>query len=140
MTIELVPLAEVTYTVKDYVEVGRGPAGYRLIGEIASVEVAGSRLRGTMRGSSGADWLTVNGPVASIDVRWTLETHDGAVVFVHYLGRHDATGGLGTAPAYSAPMFETSDERYRWLNCVVAAGKAEFIDSHTVRYEWYELR
>jgi hypothetical protein len=140
MTIELVPLARVTYKVRSYIEVGRGPSGHRIVGEIESALVEGERLRGAMKGSAGADWVTVVGGVASLDVRWTMETHDGALVFVHYLGRHDARDGLGTASAYSAPMFETADERYTWLNRILAVGKATFADSHTVLYEWFEVR
>jgi hypothetical protein len=140
MPIELVPLASVTYKVGQYLEVGRGPAGYRLIGEIESAVVDGDRLRGTMAGPAGADWISVVGKVATIDVRWTLVTDDGALVFVHYLGRHDAHEGLGTGHAYAAPMFETSDDRYEWLNSILAVGKAQFLDTKTVEYEWYELR
>jgi hypothetical protein len=140
MTIELVPLAHVTYKVRSYIEVGRGPGGYRIVGEIESALVEGDRLRGTMKGGAGADWITVVGGVATIDVRWTMETHDGALVFIHYLGRHDASAGLGTAPAYGAPMFETSDERYTWLNAILGVGKATFPDPDTVVYEWYVLQ
>lgn len=140
MTIELVPLARVTYTVRSYMEIGRGPAGHRVVGEIESAVVEGDRLRGALHGSAGADWVTVVGGVASLDVRWTMQTHDGALIFVHYAGRHNARAGLGTAPAYSAPMFETADERYTWLNPILAVGKATFADTHTVNYEWYEVR
>lgn len=140
MTVELVPLAEVTYRVREYVEIGRGPDGYRLIGEIESAIVEGERLRGTMRGFAGADWVKVDSGVATLDVRWTLQTDDGAVIFIHYLGRHDASAGLGRGFAYSAPMFETADERYHWLNPMLAIGKAVFPDRDTVVYEWYEVR
>src|SRR5687768_16499911 len=120
MSIELVPLCNVTYRVREYVDVGRGPAGHRLIGEIESAVVEGERLRGTMRGAAGADWVQIVGKVATLDVRWTLETHDGALVYVHYTGRIDASEGLGRRPGYSTPMFETADERYAWLNPLVA--------------------
>ena len=68
-----------------------------------------------------------------------METDDGALVYVRYEGRADGSGGLAAGPFYGAPLFETSDERYRWLNTTVAIGKAEFRGLDLV-YEWYEVR
>jgi hypothetical protein len=66
-----------------------------------------------------------------------LETHDGALVYIEYLGRVDTkTPG---APVYNAPRFETGDERYRWLNTVQAVGKG-VLDGNTLTYELYEVR
>jgi hypothetical protein len=56
----------------------------------------------------------------SLDIRATFQTDDGAIVYAHYAGRLDASRGL-QLPAvtiYVASRFETSDERYVWLNRV----------------------
>jgi hypothetical protein len=134
--IELVPLAVVTYRPREFIEVGRG----RIIGEIETVRVEGERLRGSLKGAAAADWITVSRDrVINIDVRYLLQTDDGALIYVRYEGRSDGTEGLGARPMYAAPLFETADERYRWLNSILAVGKAEFQGPDVV-YEWYEVR
>ena len=76
-----------------------------------------------------------------VDVRFTLETDDGALVYIQYDGRFDVTGGPGSAPLYVAPRFETGDARYAWLNKIQAVGKGTFDpETNVVLYEWYEVR
>ncbi|HWD51526.1 MAG TPA: DUF3237 domain-containing protein [Acidimicrobiales bacterium] len=139
MPLELIPLCTIDVTLAEPIVVGEGPAGVRLIYEVLDLTVEGDRLRGTLLGRAGADWVTVSGPVGSIDVRCTIQTHDGAIVLAQYLGRTDLSGGPGNSPIYVAPRFETADPRYRWLNAVQAVGKG-VLDGSRLRYEWYEVR
>jgi hypothetical protein len=140
MSIELVPLCTIDITMADdQILVGQGPAGFRVVAEARSAVIEGERLRGTMRGAAAADWLTLVDGIATIDVRMTIETHDGALVLVTYTGRSDFREGPGAHPIYSAPRFETGDERYAWLNLVQAVAKGSFEDGH-VRYEVAEVR
>jgi hypothetical protein len=136
---ELVELCAVDITLNDLLWVGDGPAGTRVIAEVLSATVTGERLSGSLKGSSSADWLVVNGNVGTLDVRATLETVDGALVYVSYKGRMDVSQGPGALPFYCAPLFETSDERYQWLNLVQAVGKAN-LDGSLLHYDWYEVR
>ena len=76
---------------------------------------------------------------ATLDVRVTLETHDGALVLLHYSGRVDASRGLGGAPIYAAPQFDTGDERYAWLNRLQAIARGTLSGS-SLAYEIYEVR
>jgi hypothetical protein len=137
--LELIPLCTIDVTLAEPIMVGEGPAGVRLIYEVLDLTVEGDRLRGTLLGRAGADWVTVSGPVGSIDVRCTIQTHDGAIVLAQYQGRTDLSGGPGNSPIYVAPRFETADPRYRWLNAVQAVGKG-VLDGSRLRYEWYEVR
>jgi hypothetical protein len=140
MSIDLVPLCTIDIALRDpQIMVGQGPAGFRVVAEVESATVEGERLRGTSTGSAGADWLTLVDGLATIDVRMTIETHDGAVVFITYTGRSDFREGPGAHPIYSAPRFETGDERYAWLNLVQAVGKGT-IDGSRVVYEVAEVR
>ena len=139
MTLELIPLCTVAVTLREPIAVGAGPAGLRLVYEVEEATVKGDRLNGRMIGQASADWLTITGTTATLDVRATLESDDGAVVFAQYTGRTDISGGPGTSPIYVAPRFETGDERYAWLNSIQAAGKGE-LDGAQLTYEWYELR
>jgi hypothetical protein len=142
MAIELVPLCTMRIQLKPPVAAGTGPTGTRLIVELASVQVKGDRLRGEMLGSAAADWLIL-GPegTGTVDARATLQTDDGAVIFVQYNGRMDTSRGLQfPMTAYVAPRFETGDERYAWLNRIQAVGKGILYEDLSLDYEWYEVR
>jgi Protein of unknown function (DUF3237) len=136
-TPELVPLCRVDLELGPPTIVGEGPSGTRMIVELQAMTLTGDRLNGHLIGCAAADWLTVVGTVATIDVRATIETHDGAIVYVQYRGRSDVTRGIGAAPIYVTPTFETGDDRYQWLNHIQAVGKGLLRD---LRYDWYELR
>jgi hypothetical protein len=139
MAIELVPLCDIHIVLSEQVLVGQGPSGFRVVAEVGSITVEGERLRGTAKGTSGADWLRIVDGIATVDVRFTIETHDGAVVYVTYTGRSDFREGPGAHPIYAAPTFETGDERYAWLNLVQAVSKGTF-EGSDVRYEVAEVR
>ncbi len=64
-----------------------------------------------------------------------IRTDDGAVIYVTYNGRCDRDRGTYTV----APTFETSDERYVWLNKVQAVGRGRVEDGRIV-YWMYEVR
>ncbi len=52
-------------------------------------EMTGPKLKGKCR-AAGGDWLTVRTDgVAILDVRTTLETHDGALIAIAYSGVGD---------------------------------------------------
>jgi len=142
MAIDLVPLCTLRLQLKPPIPVSAGPAGTRLIVELVSAQVKGDRLHGELLGAAAADWMIV-GPegTAMVDVRATLQTHDGAIIFVRYNGRMDASQGLRfPMTAYVAPLFETGDERYAWLNRIQAVGKGILYEDLSLDYEWYEVR
>jgi hypothetical protein len=58
---------------------------------------------------------------------------------VSYSGRSDHSQGHGVRPLYSAPLFETGDPRYAWLNTVQAIGKG-IVRDNVIHYEIYEVR
>ena len=136
MSLELVPLCSVDLQLATPLHVGVGPGGRRLVAEITRMDMTG-RLTASLHGSASADWLTQVADVATIDVRATLLTEDGALVYVQYSGRSDISAGMGSAPMYVAPRFETGAPAYAWLNAVQAVGKGSLADLH---YDWYELR
>lgn len=137
MTIELVPLCSVVGTLRKPLQVGEGPAGNRMVVEVAEMRTTG-RLEATMHGVAAADWVTINNGVGTLDVRASLETHDGAIVYVRYEGRMPLTGdNAGTL--YVTPTFETGDERYAWLNGIQAIGKGG-TEGPELTYEWYEVK
>ena len=77
--------------------------------------------------------------IGRLDVRATLETDDGALIYLQYfgIGRSDPARSAATPGALEeygdryymiTPRFETGDERYTWLNgfVCVAEGKRTF--------------
>ena len=136
--LELIPLARADVTVGGTVPIGTTPRGQRMIGEIKAARFEGERLRARLVGSASADWaLARPDGVVEVDVRMTLKTDDGALVYMSYDGNLDPE--RGEQPILSMMRFETGDERYAWLNRIRAVGKGSF-SGDAVRYEIFELR
>ncbi len=116
--------------------IGQTPAGLRRIVPVTGGTFTGERLNGVVL--PGNDWvINRHDGVMVIDVRLTLKTDDGAMIFLSYQGRflanpeamaRFAKGALLEPHEYSLAMtakFECGDERYAWLNNVVAVGTGE---------------
>ena len=112
-------------------ELGAGPLGRRRIIAITGGRFIGERLSGRVL-PGGADWQVIRADgVAELDARYTLETADGALVYVRNHGyRHGPedvlkrlAAGENIDPARyymrTTPLFETGDARYAWLNRIV---------------------
>jgi Protein of unknown function (DUF3237) len=90
--------------------------------------VEGPRIKGKIVPPSG-DWLkTTASGIYRLDVRLTVQTDDGAILYVSYNGvsQCDPKSQLlkvGDCYFITAPTFETQSERYLWLNGVQAVGK-----------------
>lgn len=112
--------------------IGATPKGYRSIAPITGGQFEGSRLSG--RVVSGNDWVLIRDDTMDIDVRLLLETADKALIYLTYQGAFVGTsgslarlnqGGTLSSDQYTLSTharFECGDERYAWLNDVVAVG------------------
>lgn len=127
------------------------PLGNRLISIIDGGTVDGPRLRGAFL-PGGGDWLLIGTDrVARLDVRATIRTHDGELVYVTIAGRFRLTDDALTrlyagetvreSEMYgrTTPLFDTGAEPYAWLNSTVAIGLNEVSLNH-VRYRVYAVR
>ncbi len=121
------------------VTIREGPHGTRAIAPVAEGGVfTGQRLSGTLITGASGDWATLR-PDGSflIDARLTLMTDDGAPILMTYrgVGAFDPDRG---AWMQTAPLFETGDPRYEWLNLVqgLAFGR---LDDGTVVYEVHQV-
>jgi hypothetical protein len=95
-------------------------------------------LNARLATDDAADWLTIaNDGTGLLHVRFTLETDDGAFIYVEYQGRANMAEGL----IATAPIFQTGDKRHVWLNSVqaVAAGQLNG-DTGELVYEVYEVK
>jgi Protein of unknown function (DUF3237) len=138
--ITLEPLCTMTLQLKDRYEVGGIPTGQRWIAEIADARLSG-RLAGRLVGQSSADWFTMTATGVGLpDVRLGVQTDDGALVLIRYFGRIRLVPGQQSF-TFVAPVFETGDARYEWLNEVQAVGKGIMAADRThLDYEFYEVR
>jgi hypothetical protein len=130
----LKPLLKAEITLAPPLEVGDTPQGRRRIIEITGGRFEGERLRGKVL-PGGADWQVIRADgVAYLDTRYTLQTHDGALIYVRNVGyRHGPAEviqrlarGEPVDPALyymrTTPWYETGDARYAWLNRIVCVG------------------
>jgi hypothetical protein len=142
MSIELIPLCTATVTLADPFLIPDTPSGMRVIVEVESFDVTGERLNGHIKGGAAADWMSVNAAMlGTIDVRALLETDDGALIYTWYHGRLDLSQGQGASPVYAAPLYETGDERYAWINKIQAVAKGVLsADAKQLVYEICEVR
>jgi cytochrome P450 len=138
--IKLVPLATATLELGVPQIIPDGPKGTRLIVEVKSAEWIGENFKAKQIGAPSGDWalLSADGTL-SIDVRATLETDDGAMIYVSYQGRSDYSRA-GAAPIVTAPLFETNDPRYAWLNKVQAIARGHAQGMSKLVYDVYEVQ
>jgi hypothetical protein len=144
---------EFTYTaeLRPAVPVGDGPFGRRRIREVAGGRVTGERIHGEVL-TGGADWVLV-GPDGwgRLDVRLQIRTHDGAFLYVQYLGvieyteaAHAANAGerssdYGDHYFRTTPRLETGDERYAWVNRTVFVAEGRLHPGPVVEYRVHRV-
>lgn len=132
------------------VELGDGRGGRRRIIPIVGGTAAGERLSGRIL-SLGADWQTVFADgLAELDTRYTIETHDGAIVDIRNWGyRHGppevmarlAAGETVDPSDYvmrTHPRFESGAPDYTFLNRMICIGTGAR-EAAAVRLTVYEV-
>ena len=123
-------LMELSLDVADQLD-----AGHTSIAPVTGGTFGGARLKGTVR-DGGADWITQVSGHSSLDVRITLDTDDGEVIYMTYTGVvHNGDGGLYWRVR---PVFQTASEKYDWLNHIVCVGKSKQIPGK-VAYDIFEI-
>ena len=130
--------------------VGPSSWGNRRIAQVTGGTFEGPRLRGKAL-PGGGDWL-IDRPdgVTQLDVRMTLETDDGALIYMTYRGlRHGpaavmarmAKGEAVDPSEYyfrTVPSFETAAEKYSWLNKAVFVSTGSRVAAGPI-YTVYEI-
>jgi hypothetical protein len=129
--LKLKPLLQAEISLAPALEVGDTPQGRRRIINITGGRFSGERLSGQVL-AGGGDWQVIRDDgVAYLDTRYTLQTHDGALIYVRNLGyRHGPADVLKRLAAGEAvdpslyymrttPWYETGDARYAWINRIV---------------------
>jgi Protein of unknown function (DUF3237) len=110
--------------------------------------VKGPRIKGTLVAPAG-DWARVlPSGVSRLDVRATIKTDDGALIYISYNGIYKSTEEVEARAAKGeemtskdlyfviAPTLQTSAKKYEWLNGVQCVGKMVSYKSDTfVKYD-----
>lgn len=129
---------------------GKTATADRRIAALPGGYFEGERLRGTVL-PSGSDWQVVRTDGAwVIDVRTLLQTDDGALIGLRYQGlRHGDPKVLAAiaSGAQVSPLdyymrittsFETSSEKYDWLNRVIAVAHGHRLQNGAI-YNVFEI-
>ena len=127
-------LCELSVDLEEPQEVGATPHGVRRIYCVKGGTFAGPKLKGKVL-AGGGDWLLLRPDgAAELDVRATIRTDDGHIIYTYYRGILHASPevaqrilqGKAVDPSEyyfrTAPFFETASEKYGWLNRIVAVG------------------
>ena len=149
--LQLEPLLSAEITLAPPQELGDTPQGRRRIIGITGGKFSGQRLSGKVL-PGGADWQVIRSDgVAHLDARYTLETDDGALIYVRNEGyRHGPAEvirklaeGIPVDPSLyymrTSPWFETGDARYAWMNRMVCVGTGQR-RAASVILEFYEVK
>ena len=110
-------------TLKQPLPVGAGPIGTRMYYDVTDGEIKGDRIREKLLG--GGEWGLV-GPDGFLrsDVRLQVETHDGAYLYIQYVGLLELNEAVKTALSGGAGT-ATSVEFY--LHTVVGDSNGTFV-------------
>ncbi len=130
--------------------VGKGPYGIRMIFNVSGGTVKGPKLNGELL--PGADWVLIRPDgAAELDVRGTIRTNDGKLIYTHYRGisiippqiNQKISMGESVDPSEYyyriTPIFETGASEYSWLNRVISIGIGT-LGKDYVSYKIYVVR
>jgi hypothetical protein len=144
-------LFEITVILPHSYDMGDLPTGHRMFIETAGGTFKGPNIQGIVRSSMGGEWGTINDTGCLIlDVRLTLETDDGALIYLEYTGRwvinektQKALAGeisteYGDHYAFTNPRMQTSSEKYKYLNNLFCVAKGK-LSPGKVSYDCYKI-
>src|SRR5260370_226862 len=131
-------LFEIRAELSEVQVVGQTRAGIRRFRPVNGGTISGPRISGEIL-PGGGDWLLVRSDgVRSLDVRIMFRADDGHLVYGSARGlfaispeafeRIQKGEDVDPAEYYfrTTPLFETSSEKYAWLNRVVAVSVGQF--------------
>ena len=147
---ELEHAFDASITLAPVKDLGDTPVGHRRIIDITGGTVSGPKLQGKIL-PGGADWQFIREDrVTYLDARYTIETADGALIYVSNQGyRHGPPevierlikGEPVEDDSYyfrCTPWFETSAPQYDWLNRTIFVGTGGR-DPDAVRLSVFEV-
>jgi hypothetical protein len=132
--------------------IGPTPDGLRMNVYVTGGEVSGPNIQGKIL-PVGGDWFTLRPDgMGVLDVRATIETNDGALIYVSYHGVTDLgeaaydrylKGEITPQEQYvrSNPKVSTAHSNYVWLNRLFCLGIGKIAaDVSEIIYDVYAVR
>lgn len=139
-----------TGILENMVNIGQVDIGDRDVFPITGGKVWGPKLNGRLL-PIGAEFGFGNAAgLRHLDVRTVIETDDKVPIYVYYDGILNLTptvaeligknGGTAYGEAYWVinPRFETSHEKYKWLNDIVCVAEGRMISMGNPEYRVYQ--
>jgi Protein of unknown function (DUF3237) len=118
------PLMTLRLSTAPTQDIGAGPHGPRVTFPITGGSFTGDRLRGKVL-PGGDDWTVKRADgVIELDLRITLETDDGVLIYMTFEGIRD-DGAPGAPYFRTLPRFETAEPKYAFLTRLLAIGTGE---------------
>jgi hypothetical protein len=127
--------------------IGQTPMGVRQVFIVKGGTFEGPKLKGTIL-PGGGDWATMRPDGAiQLDVRATVQTDDGAMIYAYYSGYiHPVATAMRAAAGedlplneyyfYTSPIFQTGAPQYDWLNRTVAIGRGRVVEGGVEYRVW----
>jgi Protein of unknown function (DUF3237) len=128
--------------------------GLRLVSPFKDGFVKSDKINGKLL-DHGGDWgLFLDSTTFKVDSRATIETDDGALIYIAYSGYSHSNakiaaligagkgGELSPSDYYfrTNVSFETGSPKYAWLNYVVAIGVGRFPAAGKVDFQIYAIK
>ena len=145
------PLFDISITVDPPQNLGATPLGMRRIVPVTGGSFKGERVSGIVMPNAAADWILVRADGSiQLDVRLTLKTDDGELIYMNYRGIRNsspevserlANGELVDPSEYyfrTAPVFETGADKYAWMNNIISVAVGTRVPTE-VRYKIFEI-
>ncbi len=131
-----VPALKSEYLMQIVLETsGAQEIGARRIFPISGGSFSGPGMKGKIL-AGGADWAKARPDgVTDLDVRITLQTDDGELIYMSYKGVLNRNDGFYWR---MTPTFETNSEKHAALNNLVAVGVGGRVDGKTA-YTIYKI-
>ena len=143
-------LCDVQADLEEPLPIGFTPHGVRMIYIVKGGTVSGPNIKGNLL-PPAADWILLRPDgVGEIDVRGTIRTDDGELIYMYYRGILHITPevferiqkGESVDPSEyyfrTTPIFETGSDKYGWLNRIVAVGVGQSMPNRVI-YKIYRI-
>ena len=139
------------------IDMGQTPLSELMFSVADSGSFAGPKIKGSVIPLSGGDWTRARSDMSlTLDVRICLQTHDKANILMTYQGvmaansrddfwymvnadkKDDPKGAMERYYYRIAAFFETGDQRYAWMNRILAVGSGRLADNQAI-YEVFQI-
>ncbi len=143
-------LCDVQADLEEPLLIGSTPHGVRMIFNIKGGTVSGTNIKGDVL-PTGADWILLRPDgVGELDVRGTIRTDDGELIYMYYRGilhttpevyeRIQKSESVDPSEYYfrTSPILETGSDKYGWLNRIIAVGVGQLMPNRVI-YKIYRI-